>query len=279
VILALLLALTGGRVYAARFEARNAQVAVWRYAAAGERSGPPVVIFGELGFDNSTVAPLAKALQQRGREVFTPDWRGTGQSTPGPDTEGLEAIFLGDARAALESALRETGAPCAQLIGLGLGGAAVWMLADKACAIVAINVPVRWETPNEAVKLLRGAWPDVLSQHFGNRDAGELILGVPARERHGVGHVTPALTHDVAEWMQGGPLAQRISAAVDKVKTPLLVVSSPRDNLVHPEHALALRQPHDTIVLSRIEGYAREETHLPVPRALFPEVAAWLASH
>lgn len=282
-LLALLLAVTQGRVYAARFEVRGAQVAVWRYVAAAPRNGPPVVIFGELGFDNSTVAPLAAALQARGRDVFTPDWRGTGQSTAGPDFEGLEAVWLGDAQAALDTALRETGAPCAQLVGLGVGGAAVWLLAGKACALVAINVPVRWEVPNEAVRKLLtiplASLQGLFAQPFGARDAGELLLGLPLRDRRGVGRVTPALARDVLGLMQGGPLATRIAAAAEESRVPLLVVTAPRDNLVHPEHALALKRPHDTVVLSRIEGYPQEHAHLPVPHALFAEVATWLASH
>jgi pimeloyl-ACP methyl ester carboxylesterase len=158
-LLALLLAVTGGRVYAARVDAGGAQVAVWRYAAAGERRGPPVVLFGELGFDRRFFdldgSGLAPALQARGREVFVLEWRGTGRSSrPAPGAGGLEALFGGDAPAALEAALGALHAPCAQLVGVGLGGAAAYLLSDRACAVVAVSVPAAYEVPNEAVRRL-----------------------------------------------------------------------------------------------------------------------------
>ncbi len=296
-IAALLLAagVVGGHLYAAKFEVRGAHVTVWRYAAAGTRRGPPVVVFGELGFGRASVGALAAALQDRGREVFVPDWRGTGASTGGPPAlAGLQAMLEGDARAALEAALGE--GDCAQLVGVGLGGAAAYLLADRACAVVAVNVPARWEVPDEAVRRLiaamrpaaeefgaLGPWlslPSPLDSREG-RDLGELLLGLrpqsPLRSR--AGRVAPQLAREVLEWMQGGPFAQRLSAAADGLAVPLLLVSSPRDNLVHPEHALLVKAKHDQLVLSRIEGYADDHPHLPLPPALFHEIASWLESH
>jgi pimeloyl-ACP methyl ester carboxylesterase len=300
-VIALLLAagIVGGRVYAARFEVLGAHVAVWRYAAAGQRSGPPVVLFGELGFDHRALHPLASALQARGREVFVPDWRGTGQSSEGPAfLGGLDSLLLGDARAALEAALRETGAPCAQLVGLGLGGAAVYLLASRACAVVGISVPARWEVPNEAARRLIAAlralsfpeeWADLSGwlaapsplDRRERKDLGALFLGLApgASLRRAAGRIAPQLARDVLSWMEGGDFAQRVSAAADALRVPLLVVTAPRDNWVHPEHAFALRAPHDQIVLSRLEGFGEEHAHLPLPHDLFPEIAAWLDSH
>jgi alpha-beta hydrolase superfamily lysophospholipase len=297
-VIALLLAagIAGGHVYAAQFEARGAHVVVWRYAAAGKRHGPPVVLFGELGFDRRIFDPgLATVLQARGREVFVADWRGTGRSSAGPALlGGLESLIEGDARAALSAALSESEARCAQLVGVGLGGIAAWLLADRACAVAALNVPVRYEVPNEAVRrvlaavraqpaapeeflALRG-W---LEMPFGRKDLFSLLLGLGpgAALRSATGRVAPQLARDVAAFMEGDALAARVAAAADGLRVPLLVVTAPRDNFVHPEHALAVRAPHDTIVLSRIEGFDEDHAHLPLPALLLPQVAQWLEEH
>ena len=101
--------------------------------------------------------------------------------------------------------------------------------------------------------------------------------------RSALGTVAPELLSDVAQWMARGTIPG-LAEALAGLQAPLLVVTATRDNLVHPEHALALKARHDTIVLSRIEGFAEDAGHLALQapwaeKELFPEIAAWLDSH
>jgi pimeloyl-ACP methyl ester carboxylesterase len=299
-VIALLLAagVVGGHVYAARFEVRDAHITIWRYVHAGSRVGPPAVLFGEAGFDKRIFDPgLAGTLQARGHDVFLPEWRGTGKSDAGPAAlGGLDSLVDGDARAALDAALRETGATCANLVGFGLGGVAAYLLASRACAVVAISVPASYEVPNEGVRRLIESMPAAPAEDWlelrpwlalpwpldalKRIDLGERLLGLSpnAPLRQGAGRIAPQLARDVAAWMKGGGIAPRLAQSLAELRVPLLVVSAPRDNLVHTEHALALKAPHDSIVLSRIEGYRDEAAHLPLPKQLFAEIAQWLES-
>lgn len=326
-LLALLLALTGGRVYLAHLDAGGAQVALWRYAAAGRPGGAPVLLFPELGFAGRDFFDLegkglARALQARGREVFVVEWRGTGHSTlPVRTTGGLDALFGGDAEAALREVLAATRAPCAQLVGVGLGGAAAYLLSGRACAVVAVSVPAVWQVPNEAARRLLAAvravarrvapderpirlapwasFPDTLDP-LERRDLFTLLLAhgdaLPGRSallRAALGSIAPELASDAVRWMEEGDLAlpegplgpaRRLSRAIESSAVPLLVVAAPRDDLVHPEHALHLRRPHDELVLSRVEGFSEDAGHLALQapwaeRELYPRLWRWLDSH
>jgi len=324
VILALLLAvapaaggpeLIGGRVYRALIPAGGARVALWRYSASGERSGPPVLLLPELGFDRTLFDPgLAPALQARGRDVYVLEWRGTGRSTAAlPGMGGLDALFSGDAPAAL-GAIGEK----AQIVGVGLGGAAAYLLAARGgvSAVVAISVPAAWEVPNEAVRgVMRAAGRAAGSARApldlrrwsrtpapvgdGRRDLLQLLfehgdaLGPRLeRLRDGLGSAAPELVADVGRWMERGEprlVGPRLRDALAALAVPLLVVAAPRDNWVHPEHALAVRRlapraPRDEMVLSRIEGFGSDAGHLAVAapwaaRGLFPKIADWLDGH
>lgn len=320
----------GGRAYRALFDAGGARVAVWRWAAAGERAGPPLLILPELGFSHLPYERLARALQARGREVLLVEWRGTGESTREPrGGGGLDALFQGDAPAALAVALQATKSERVHLLGHGAGGAGAALLATGASAakvagVVLVSVPAAWEVPNEALRRLAAAvrkreppaagtvalrpWaelpPTVPSTTA--TDLFELLLlhgnaFPPARRdelRAALGSAQPALVRDVWRWMEQGDLllppgprgpGASLSAAWGALAQPLLVVSAPRDNLVHPEHALAVRRlapraARTELLLSRLEGFAEDSGHLAlasdaVLKDLVPKLAAWLEEH
>ena len=311
-------ATAGGQLYRARLDAGGATVALWRYTAPAGGSGPPIVLLPELGFDHRAYDPLAVALQRRGREVFVLEWRGTGQSAaPVRGAGGLDALFLGDAPAALDAALVASGAPHAQLLGHGLGGAAAVLLAGsergaRVSALALIAVPARWEVPNEVVRRLLAAldarpaapagmielapWADFPAPLPGRAVARLGEGGLPAPDlfglllahgtelspartselKAGLGRVAPELLRDLRRWMEqgdlvlpDGPLARggALSAAWGRLGQSLLLVAPLRDDLVHPEHALAARTvaaqaPREEWVLQRLEGAPEDAGHL-----------------
>jgi pimeloyl-ACP methyl ester carboxylesterase len=170
------------------------------------------------------------------------------------------------------------------------------LLSSRACAVVAISVPARYEIPNEGVRRLIASMPAAPAEDWlelrpwldlpwpldalERSDLGARLLGLApsAPLRAAAGRVAPQLARDVAALMQGGGIALRLAQSIAALRAPLLVVTAPRDNLVHPEHALALQAAHDSIVLSRIEGYPDDAAHLPLPRQVVPEIAQWLES-
>jgi pimeloyl-ACP methyl ester carboxylesterase len=234
--------ITPGQIYKTRLDAGGAQVALFRYAAPASGSGPPILLLPELGFPHDFYDGLALALQRRGRDVFVLDWRGTGQSTlPVRGTGGLEALFLGDAPAALDAVLAATKVPRAQLIGHGLGGAAAVLLAGsergaRVGALALLSVPVRWEVPNEVIRKLLAAFdaagpapeslvnlsawsstPSAVTPLLPLRpgtDLFEVLLlhgtKLPAARitelRAGLGKVSPDLLRQVRRWMEQGDL-------------------------------------------------------------------------
>ena len=317
--------LIGGRVYRAKVEAGGAQVAVWRYAAAGHRVGPPVLLFPELGLDRRIFDlrgfGLARALQDHGHEVFVVEWRNTGASSGSlPGMGGLDALFDGDARAALKVAREASPDGRVQLVGYGLGGAAAYLLAAdpdaKIAAVVALAVPARYEVPNEAVRAFVRA-----AKAKGGLPAGNLDLrtwsrlpapvGDGLRDLFGLlflygdsftheqgealralfGKAAPELIGDVWRWMEAGdlPRAGSLKTALKKLTAPLLVAVGLRDNLVHLEHALAVRElapnaKRQELILQRVEGYPEDAGHLVLqaPWAahdLFPKIEAFLREH
>jgi len=112
----------------------------------------------ELFCDRSWYDGFARALQQRGREVFLFEWRGSGQSgKPAAGFGDLASLFLGDAPAAFDAALEASGAKSLELIGHGLGGAAAVLLASSVrgehiSSLALISVPATYEVPNEAMR-------------------------------------------------------------------------------------------------------------------------------
>ncbi len=327
-LLALLLSvgeLVGGQVYLARANAGGAEVAVWRYVAAGARKGPPVLLLPELGmgrqlFDHNG-AGLARTLQAAGREVFVLEWRGTGRSSPSVrGLGGLDSLFDGDAHAALRLAREASSDGRVQLVGVGLGGAAAYLLAAepgaRVAAVVAFSVPAVYEVPNEAVRGVlaaaraSGKEPSAAIDlraysHLpapvgkGERDLFQLLFeygdklpgGRAESLRAALGTAAPELLDDVVRWMEQGdlPRGPRIRDALAILTAPLLVIAAPRDNLVHLEHALAVRKlapraAQEEIVLSRIEGFPEDAGHLALAaewaaKDLHPRIAAWLAAH
>jgi pimeloyl-ACP methyl ester carboxylesterase len=324
----------GGEILKARLDAGGAQVVLTRYSAPASGSGPPIVIFPELGFSHVPYEPLALALQKRGRDVFVLDWRGCGRSSnPVRGAGGLEALLLGDAPAALDAALAATKAPRAQLIGHGLGGTAAVLLAAsergaRVSALALLSVPVRWEVPNEAVRKLLAAidgrpapraalvdlerWSSTpspvapLLPGASAPDLFELLLAhgtalSPARTkelRAGLGKVSPELLRDLRRWMEKGdlvlpegPLAHggSLLAAYARLGQPVLAAAALRDDLVHPEHALAFHRaapqvPLETLVLQRLEGFSEDAGHLAplaawAPSELGPRLHAFFEAH
>jgi pimeloyl-ACP methyl ester carboxylesterase len=301
----------GGRVYVTRVDGGGAAVALWRYAAPAEAAGAmPLLVLPELGTDRGFLDDLAASLQRRGRDVFLLEWRGCGRSgQPGAATGGLEALLLGDAPAAFDAVLRATGADRIALLGQGLGGTAAVLLAasergGRVAGLALASVPAVWEVPNEVVRRLLGAvdrspasaglvplagWADSKQEV----DLFELLLAhgtalFPARKaalRASMGNVAPALLRDLRRWMEAGdlvlpdgPLARggSLRAAFGRLQQPLLVIAAPRDNLVHLEHALAVRRiaaqaPRQELLLQRIEGYPEDAGHLALS-------APWAAS-
>jgi pimeloyl-ACP methyl ester carboxylesterase len=315
---------TGGRVYRAKVEAGGAQVAVWRYAAAGTRKGPPVLLLPELGFDRRLFdlggKGLALALQARGHDVFVLEWRGTGQSSmPLRGMGGLDALFDGDAPAALRLARATSPDGRVQVVGVGLGGAAAYLLGSQpdldVAAVVAISVPAFWGVPNEALRNLGNtastkgmpskpldlrAWARLPAPvGDGKFDLFDLLLAYGnkfTREKNdllraGLGQAAPELISDVWRWMQAGdlPRGRTVRASLADLTAPLLAITALRDNLVHPEHALAVRTlapkaPRTEIILQLVEGYPEDAGHLAVqaPWAehdLFPKIAEFLEEH
>ena len=307
--------IVGGRVYRATVEAGGAQVAVWRYAAAHGPKRPPVLLLPELGFDKRIFANhgrgLALTLQDRGHEVFVLEWRGTGSSSrPLPGMGGLDALFDGDARAALRLAAASTPEHRVQIVGVGLGGAAAYLLAaepdSSVSAVVAVGVPSFYEVPNEAVQKLIAvarlgpkasgpldlkAWSRLpAAVGAGERDLFELLLAYGSAApglREALGLAAPELAQDVARWMELGdlPRGPKLKDALAALRCPLLIVAGPRDNLVHLEHALAVRTlaplaPRDELLLQRVEGWPEDAGHLMLQakwaHALWSRIADWL---
>ena len=91
--------------------------------------------------------------------------------------------------------------------------------------------------------------------------------------------------------LRGGPLAggADLAASYANLTQPLLTVAAVRDDLVHPEHALAVRKlaplaRKDELVLSRLEGFPEDAGHLALQapwaqHALVPRIFAWLQAH
>jgi len=328
----------GGRVYRTHIDAGGANIALWRYAASGDKSGPPIFIVPELFCSRVWYDEFALALQRRGREVFLFEWRGSGQSgAPAAGFGDLASLFLGDAPAAFDAALEASGAKSMELLGHGLGGAAAVMLAASArgehiSSLVLISVPANYAVPNlalrnliAAVRALPAPPAQVSAASYASMDAPlgnpdrpgrwteaqapldlfALLLAhgtvlSPARTaqlRENLGGGTPALFADLATWMEAGELRlgegprapkQTLGNAWALMAQPALLVASPLDNLVHLEHALALRgdrsRVRDELILQRIEGFPEDAGHLAIqspwgPRVLAPRILDWLAEH
>jgi pimeloyl-ACP methyl ester carboxylesterase len=138
------------------------------------------------------------------------------------------------------------------------------------------------------------------------RDLFQLLVAhgtrlLPAREaelRAGLGRVAPELLHDLRLWMErgdlrlgDGPLARggALSQAFGRLGQPLLLLTGLRDNLVHPEHALAARTlaaqaPQSELVVQRLEGFPEDAGHLLLqapwaPQELGARIHDFLAEH
>ncbi|MBS2025444.1 MAG: alpha/beta fold hydrolase [Deltaproteobacteria bacterium] len=313
----------GGRVYRSLFDAGGAQIAIWRWAAAGERAGPPILILPELGLSKAFYEKFAANLQARGREVFLVEWRGAGDSSrPAKGAGGLEALFLGDAPTALRVVLEATKAPRAVLLGHGLGGASAVLVADgmkdKVAGLVLVSVPARYEVPNLAVEKFAGivqaravapgpialrSWLE-LPLPFESKSAtdlfelllvhGDAFTSVRKDElRAALGTVAPELVADVWRWMTSGELilrdgpvlpARGLGPALAGLELPVLSIGSVRDNLVHLEHAFALRTAapkaiQRELVVQRLEGFDSEAGHLMLTdEALIRDLAAQIVT-
>lgn len=330
--------LIGGRIYKTQLDAGGARIALLRYAAAGQRSGLPVLIVPELFCDRRWYDAFARALQQRGREVFLFEWRGSGESSrPASGFGDLAALLLGDAPAAFDAALEASGSDRLELIGHGLGGAAAVLLGASergahVSSLVLLSVPATYAIPNRAVENLLAAVraqpgspafaqlapyaampaplgdPDRPGQWMEAQaplDLFALLLahGTALSQTRrdelvaGLGGGSPELFRDLARWMETGDLElfegtrahrARLSAAWAGLAQPALLVAAPLDDLVHPEHALALRgrsrAVRDELILQRIEGFPEDAGHLALqapwgPSQLAPRILEWLDSH
>ncbi|MDE2293394.1 MAG: alpha/beta fold hydrolase, partial [Elusimicrobia bacterium] len=132
-----------------RFVSKDGRTSLYRYAAKGRRTGPPVLIVYAL-INRPTVLDLlpgrsvVEVLLKAGLDVWLLDW-----GFPGPEAadEGLEAHVLGYLDRAVDAVRRGTRAPKVSLFGYCMGGTLSTMYAalepEKVARLLVAVTPIR----------------------------------------------------------------------------------------------------------------------------------------
>lgn len=218
-----------------------------------------LLVVPELGFDPALFAPLCRRLRDSGWDVATLVGRHAGVA----DSRAEWSAWTRDvARAA--GALQ----PGLHILAIGVGGAVAWPVAaaEGAVGIVAVNVPLRWETSGRARD-------DAL--RLGGFDPAYFVASGRAPVLLGAGRRTPAAAmRELSRAVRPVPqslardIADRFASGMhdDLPAVPVRMLVSARDNLVPPEDALGLDDGRPAFAaarrMGRIELFDRDYGHL-----------------
>lgn len=255
---------------------------------------------------------LALHLQQAGWEVYVLEYRGAGRSEVPFGGYRLEDLLDADAEAAFARAGLER--ERIALGGVGLGATFALGLAarhpDRVLGVAALQPLIAPDVPNEpaarALARLDEAppWIDLAAltreQLYGRRSAFEVLLAndgsfeaadLTSLRRHVLAPVPREAARQLGEAM----VARRLELAGRPVQELVrgwagrtLLVFAPRDNWVHPEFAVPVRDllPRSAcrvVVLDVLAGAHRDYGHLGMllgrraPGDVFAHVARFLA--
>jgi hypothetical protein len=239
------------------------------YLPPAGSEGGRVVVVPELGFSHRLVEPLCERLRRRGFELYVAE--------AGPELGSFDDWTLAVARTA------HAAGHGAAWLALGVGGGAAYAVAGpaKARGLVAVNVPGRFRVSNVALAdaLARDLFDPAAWLRAGQ---GTLLLGggrsapreAEAFVAAAVVALSPALARDVGRRYARGEV-------LPEPGVPLRVVVSVKDNVVHPEDALAGPGERAARIerLGRIEYFDRDYGHLDglAPGAGLDELASLVA--
>jgi hypothetical protein len=235
----------------------GARILLWRWVAK-ERNAPPVLVLPELGFDHRLVAPLCGKLRDAGFDVAALDGRDV--TGAGGRFEGFAGWTIDVARAAAVMGPRTV------IIGVGIGGEAAITVATVGTTrgLLLINVPLRHEVGNEALRLALkadGYDPKAWLEH----GIGAILVATGRTTQD------PTITHlmelvDNTSHAAATELATRLGDGASEAlpRLPVRALVSVRDNLVPSEDALPNAGAGITHArrLGLLEGFKADYGHL-----------------
>jgi pimeloyl-ACP methyl ester carboxylesterase len=268
---------------------------LYRYPPTGGSAARTVLLLPDVGmthhafdFDGRGLAPY---LQREGWDVYVVEWRGAGRSEVPFGGYRLEDLLEGDAEAAFARALPKQGKIAVGGVGLGatLALALAARHADRVLAALALQPLFAPDLPGEPATLVLGSldgaapwlnlatltraafagrrsWFEVLFANDGSLDAGELA----SLRLHVLAPVPRAAALQLRDALREKQLAIGGRTLTDLMRAwsgPTLLVIAPRDNWIHPEQSVPLRDlsPRgrcQMLVLDVINGAHLDYGHL-----------------
>jgi pimeloyl-ACP methyl ester carboxylesterase len=241
-----------------------------------------------LDFEGSGLAPF---LQHAGWEVYVVEWRGAGRSEVPFGGYALEDLLEGDAEAAFARASLER--PKIAVGGVGMGATFALALAarhpERVSAVMALQPLVAPDLSSEslagALESLETAPPWLrlasltAAELFGQRTWFEILYAndgsIPAADfaslrQHALAPVPVRAVRQLADAARARKLTlggKSVAELIGGWNGPTLLVFAPRDNLVHPEYAVPVRDllPKDrqrVLVLDALAGLKHDYGHL-----------------
>ena len=248
-------------------------------------AGTPVLLLHGFGANGFVLGPergpsLARHLADRGRDVFSLDFRGT-RASVAPSGQGIAGVDVDakiqhDLPAAIDLVLCETGAARLDVVGFSLGGTILYAYLahrgeEKVRRAVTLGSPLRFRFPL-AAKLLGSvcavdAVRRVLPQRLPMRGFTELgaatHIEFPARPHFNLANIDRPVLYDmmrlgtedaslsellqIIRWSERGRVDSR-DGAIDylarlpEVRTPLLLIGGTADQHVDPRWLRELLQ-------------------------------------
>lgn len=305
----------GAQYHAALATADGVRATLYRYVPPGGLTGRTILLLTDVGatrreldFSGHGLAPY---LQQAGIEVYVVEYRGAGRSEVPYGGYRLEDLLDGDAESGLTRAL--LGRERVAVGGVGLGATFALALAarhpERVSAVVALQPLVDPDLPAEPVLRALAAfeaepapWIDLASltrtTMLGDRSWFEVLFandGSIRAEEHAAlrQHVLAPLPRDAARQLAQAARERSLALGGRPIKDlvrgfagPTLLVFAPRDNAIHPEFSVPVRdllpRPPRVVVLDRLANLRHDYGHLGMllgdaaPADVFAPIAAFL---
>lgn len=267
-------------------------LALYRYLPSGGGSQlAPILLVPDVAFAREAYdfqgRGLARYLQAHGRDVFVVELRGQGRSSAPANWSLLDWVDK-DLPAAM-AAVRAAHPGKVDLLIQGFGGALALAATTKELKgqvnrVIAINVPIAAEVPNETVRTLLkngGQFSQLATGKDGKRDF-ELLFTRGAQfsakteaefRGQGLDDLSPRAAAELLSWMEKGDLKLRdgslFSARIPALDLRMLMLLPIADNFSHPEFGSHLRDVAKAVKvtpkeLSRFDLLAEDYTHLSV---------------